>query len=511
MSPLNSLIFGLGLFFLGLQLIGDNLRHLIGPGFREIIKRSTHSPALGASLGVGAGALMQSATAVTFILVSMVGSGLIKTAAAAPIVIWCNVGLTALAFVATLNIHPFVAFIVGGAGIVMGTIRIARWRAVAGALLGMGLILIGLEQMSAGAAPLKDALWFREAIGAAVSNPLLAFLAGVVAAAILQSNTGAVMLVITLASNGLLSLESATLLIYGTNLGAIGLRLFLSAGLHGDQLRLVRLEDLFCVASGVIMLALSLLESVGAPLVTALAQSLPTSINTKLAVVFLLSNLIPALVLSPTLASCGRLLKKLWPDRPAEEDPSRPLFLRSQALADPPTALDLLARELARLLGNIKIDSKSSDEDADEPDDAFRNLSEAIETFASKLASRNTLDERTARNLHMRRAELSIIRHIEESVRYYSQAAGRNAAPSSLDDELTRLLSLAATAAEKNEPGLVSELNEKTRLKGTHIGDLQKAVQNSAASLGSTASFEDFAMAVWSIHRLAKLLGRMAD
>ena len=95
MTSANSLILGLGLFFLGLRLIGENLRRLYGSSFRNVIKRTTHSPLFGAGLGTLAGAVMQSATAVTFILVSLTDSGLIKARAAAPIIVWCNVGLTA--------------------------------------------------------------------------------------------------------------------------------------------------------------------------------------------------------------------------------------------------------------------------------------------------------------------------------------------------------------------------------------------------------------------------------
>lgn len=511
MSPLNALIFGLGLFFLGLRLIGDNLRQLIGPGFRAVIKRSTHSPILGAGLGLGAGALMQSATAVTFILVSMTGSGLLKPAAAAPIIIWCNVGLTALAFVATLNIHPYVAFLVGGAGIAMGTIRNARWQAVAGALLGMGLILIGLEQMSSGAAPLKDTPWFREAIHAAVSHPGLAFLAGVAAAALLQSNTGAAMLVITLASGGLLALPDAMLLIYGSNLGAIGLRIFLSAGLRGEALRLVRLEDLFCLFSGFLMLILFALESLGIPLVATAVQSLSAPLTIQLAMVFLLSNLLPALALSPFLPVCRRLLERLWPDPAAKDDPAQPLFLTSQSLADPPTALDLLGRELARLLGSIRVEPGPGGPDDDQPPADFRGLSERIETFTTKLAARNTLSESTAHTLHLRRAELSQIRHIEETVRYYSRASGRHPVPTQLTAALQDLLRLAAQAAAAPEPETLRELHEKTQLKGPYITTLHEAAREPGPDLATTASFEDFSMAVWTLHRLAKLLGRLAD
>jgi len=156
MSPVNALIFGLGLFFLGLRLVGENLTRLSGGGLRNGISLTTRRPVLRMALGVAAGALMQSATAVTFICVSMVAAGLIGTSAASAIIIWCNVGLTALAFVATLDIHPAVAFVVGGSGIVLGVVHAKSWQTVAGVLLGMGLILLGLQQMGAGAAPLKD-------------------------------------------------------------------------------------------------------------------------------------------------------------------------------------------------------------------------------------------------------------------------------------------------------------------------------------------------------------------
>ncbi len=507
MSPLNALIFGLGLFFLGLKLTGENLRRLVGSGFREIIKRTTHSPLLGASLGIGTGALMQSATAVTFILVSMSGSGLIKPQAAAPIVIWCNVGLTALAFVTTLNIHPLIAYIVGGAGIVLGTIRVTFWQSLAGTLLGIGLILIGLGQMSSGAAPLEHAEWFRQGMSFAVSYPPLTFLAGIAAAVLLQSNTGAAILVITFASTGFLNLESAMLLIYGTNLGAIGLRMFLAAGLHGSSLRLVRLEDLFCIFSGCVMVTLYALEHMGIPLVAALVNSFHVEIATKLAMVFLLSNLIPALLISPLLGPCATLLKKLWPDRPAAEDPSKPMYILTPALEDPSTALDLMEKELARLLATIKTVAPQTEKD--EPSQDFQNLALAIEKFAAKLASRGALDEVTAGHLHILRAELSIIRHIEEGVRYFAAALDRQAGPAELRPTLDDLLQLAVHACASNETPVVDELWARTKLKGPEMTDLQNKIQ--ASSLTATALFEDFTIAVWTMHRLAKLLKRLQN
>src|SRR5262249_1706054 len=125
-ATLNTLVLGLGLFFLGIQLIQQYLRQLSGETFRELVGRTTHSRTLAALVGVLFGAIMQSATAVTFILVSLVSSGALEMAGAMPIIVWCNVGLTSLAFITTFDIHPVVAYLVGGAGIASGTLRRPR-------------------------------------------------------------------------------------------------------------------------------------------------------------------------------------------------------------------------------------------------------------------------------------------------------------------------------------------------------------------------------------------------
>ena len=86
-APLSTLVLGLGLFFLGIQLIGMSLRQLAGASFRTLVQRTTHSPLQASLVGLVFGGLMQSATAVTFILVGLASSGLITTRAALPIIV----------------------------------------------------------------------------------------------------------------------------------------------------------------------------------------------------------------------------------------------------------------------------------------------------------------------------------------------------------------------------------------------------------------------------------------
>src|SRR5262249_50278205 len=258
----------------------------------------------------------------------------------------------------TLNIHPVVAYLVGGAGIASGTLRRRRSHAIAFVLLGMGLILFGLHIMGDGLAPLRGVPWFQRMLGMAAAYPLLAFPAGIVAAALLQSNTGTSMLVITLASAGTLGPHPAAMLIYGSNLGAIALRSFLAIGLGGRALRLVRMEDLFCVTSGLLMIGLDVLESFGVPLVQAGVQAITPDVRLQLALVFLLSNLLPALLLTPALGWCRSLLEWLVPSE-LGEIPGKPRYLTSSALTDPGTAIVLLEKELARLIAMLTVDPKA--------------------------------------------------------------------------------------------------------------------------------------------------------
>lgn len=515
MSPLNDLIFGLGLFFVGLHLVGDNLKALSSGSLRDAIARTTRNPLPRIGLGLAAGALMQSATAVTFICVSMVVAELLTLTAAGMVVIWSNVGLTVLAFIATLDIHPLVAFVIGGAGIVMGVVRRRAWQTVASVLIGIGLILFGLEQMSAGAAPLKDEPWFREALALAVSSPLLAFVSGILVASILQSNTGATLMIITLASAGALEVEDAALMIYGTNLGAIALRLLLSSGMRGPGLRLVRAEDFFCLLSGMSMLGLYYLEQAGIPLVFALTAGIATDPELRLALLFLLSNLLPALVLTPLLPLLARLANKVWPREPTPVA-GQPLYLSNRALDDPATALALIRKELARLLVQVTGEPGPARDSSETtgPTPNFERLSNAIETFTSQLASRSPMSEADARRLHQLRSALSAIRHLEEANRAFALRAQVPGiiAPDRLRDmhqNLSALLANMAQALDRNDIAAILTLRDLTKIHGEPIAEIKRQLATPAlASPEQSALLVDFEFVAWTLHHLTKILTR---
>ena len=524
MDIAGQLILGLGLFFLGMQQVGENLRRLSGPSFRAMVARSTGSPAETGLLGLVFGALMQSATAVTFILVSMVGSGLIAPRAALPIITWTNVGLTALAFIVTLNIHPLVAYIVGFSAVLASMVRKPAWRAVAGVILGVGLIFFGLETMGGAARPLVATAWFHDLLHNTMSSPAIAFLVGVAVASILQSNTASTLLAITLAGAGAFDLEPAMMLIYGTNLGAISLRLVLAAGMHGTPLQLVRFEDLFCVVSGVIMVALFYVETLaGVPLVIAAVTSISSNLKAQLAWAFLISNLLPALAMSPLLGQCQSLLTWLWPPT-AEESEAKPKYITHHALKDPGTAMDLLEREIARLVDGIAGLLKGGVK----PDErhkravALGQLAATINGFASQLSSQS-LSAAMAGRLALLREESSFAGYLRENVEQLDQsitplAREQSARPAvdRVNQAAAHLLDMASKSAASLDEKDIGQLRSDTRQGSTFVSDVEQSCLQlfPAAQTPERAaliqSLDALKMVAWVSHRLAKVLSQLA-
>lgn len=524
MDIAGQLILGLGLFFLGMQQVGENLRRLSGPSFRAMVARSTGSPAETGLLGLVFGALMQSATAVTFILVSMVGSGLIAPRAALPIITWTNVGLTALAFIVTLNIHPLVAYIVGLSAVLASMVRKPAWRAVAGVILGVGLIFFGLETMGTAARPLVSTAWFHDLLHY-TSSPAIAFLVGVAVASILQSNTASTLLAITLAGAGAFDLETAMMLIYGTNLGAIALRLVLAAEMHGTPLQLVRFEDLFCVVSGIIMVALFYIEILaGVPLVIAAVTSISSNLKTQLAWAFLISNLLPALAMSPLLGQCQSLLTWLWPPT-AEESEAKPKYITHHALKDPATAMDLLGREIARLVDEIaglrKGDVKPNDRH--KRAEAIGQLAATIDGFASQLSAQ-TLTDSMAGRLALLREESSFAGYMRENVAELDQSLVSLAREQSARQAVERvnqaalhILDMASKSATSLDEKDIGQLRSDTRQGGTFVANVEqsclKLLPNEQTPARKTliSSLDNLKMIAWVSHRFSKVLSQLAS
>ena len=98
------------------------------------------------------------------------------------------------------------------------------------AVLGFGLIFLGLKLMIEGMEPLKDSAIVAQALLAFAETPILGVAASAAFAALVASSAATIGLVLALASHGLLTLPGALPLVLGANIGTCVTALTASLG-----------------------------------------------------------------------------------------------------------------------------------------------------------------------------------------------------------------------------------------------------------------------------------------
>ena len=135
---------GLGIFFVGMWLLTENLKALATRRLRLFANRLTGHPMAVFAWGTVAAVITQSMSALTFIVVSILRSGLISTRGGFAVILGGNIGITLLVLVVTFNIKLVSLYVLGVASAVMVSERASRYRPVAASFFGGAMIVLGL-------------------------------------------------------------------------------------------------------------------------------------------------------------------------------------------------------------------------------------------------------------------------------------------------------------------------------------------------------------------------------
>jgi len=120
------------------ELIAENLRQLTGYRFRVLLTRATNHPVRAGLLGVAAGVVLQSSSAVAFVLSGMIASGLVPLRRALVVLACANIGTAALVFVAAVDLHLPILFLIGVSGLFLAFKVFASSKPGVGGLLSIG-------------------------------------------------------------------------------------------------------------------------------------------------------------------------------------------------------------------------------------------------------------------------------------------------------------------------------------------------------------------------------------
>lgn len=527
MEIFGTIFAGLGLFFVGVKLISGNLKQMTGKRFRLLIERATKSPLSAMLVGTGAGAVTQSTSAVTFIVVSMVTAGLTTVTRALPVVAWANVGTSALVLVATLDIHLITLILLGGVGSAyyLGFNDDERFRHGVGAVLGVGLLFLGLWLIKSGAAPVKDVAWVEQVLRFSSQFLLLQLLIGIGLAVVVQSSATVSVLAVTFFGVGLLTIDQAVMTVIGASVGSGLSVLIMSSNLRGTPKQLVLAQVGLKFLGALVVLPIFLLERyTGMPGVIWLLQALAETPSNQLAIGYTLLQVISALAGVLTCVWLCELAARIAPEDP-EEGLGRPKYLYQQALDEADTALELLNKEQARMIARIPLmlDALRPDESSLDflPVGTWRQvnaeLSNSCRTFVLDLLSRGQEREILERVVNMR-SRNELILHLSDGLAEFSEtldvSMGTDVAERTRRNLIEGMHLVLLTLDDCNQGGeqevmlLKALAHDRSalmeRVRGDLVGgDVDRESQ--AALLHATSLFERL---VWLVQRFALLLER---
>lgn len=350
-----TLVGGLCLFLLGMNLMGQALERRAGGRLRTLLDKMTSRVMLGFLTGLGVTAIIQSSSATTVMVVGFVNSGLMTLRQAINVIMGANVGTTVTAWFLSLagidsgslwvqllkpaSFTPVLALI----GIIFYMFcKDTRKKDTGLILLGFTTLMFGMETMSGAVAGLRDVPAFTN-LFLAFTNPLLGVLVGALVGAlvtaVIQSSSASVGILQALSVTGGVSYAAAIPIIMGQNIGTCVTALLSSVGTNKNARRAAIVHLLFNVIGVTVLLTAFCI--VKAALSPALLDE-PTTMY-GIAIVHSVFNILCTAMLLPAGGLLERLAMRLVPDGKSADETAE---LDKRLLATPSLALQQ-ARTLA--------------------------------------------------------------------------------------------------------------------------------------------------------------------
>jgi len=327
---------GLGIFLFGMKILSDSIYRSTGTRIRNSIQSLTGNAFKGITSGMLITALIQSSSATTVMLISLVNAGLVSLTQAVGVIMGANIGTTFTAWIVS-----FFGFQVSITSIALPAIALSlpfyfskrdRLNEVSYILIGFGLLFLGLGEMKDAVQSLAGnvmALGFIQNIsGFGFLSRILFVLIGAVLTIALQSSSAAMTVTLTFAFNNWITLDIAAALVVGENIGTTITAYLASLEMNREAKRAARAHFLFNTfgALWMILLMPQFLEAVDW-LIPGEANE-PTSIPYHLAGFHTLFNISNVLITVSFIPLIVRLTDKMVLAKEADPSNYRVPFIR---------------------------------------------------------------------------------------------------------------------------------------------------------------------------------------
>lgn len=221
------LIGSLGIFIFGMKVFSDGLQKVAGTRLRAILKGMTRNRLMGVVTGFSTTAITQSSSTTTVMVVGFVNAGLLTFVESTGVIMGANIGTTVTAWMVSVFGFKFkiTAIAISMIGIFFPFlfVRSERLRNMAEAMIGFGILFIGLD-------------FIKEAVPSLQENPeifaflnrftdfgffstLLFVLMGTLLTLLTQSSSAASAITLVMLAQGWITFPIAAAMVLGENIG----------------------------------------------------------------------------------------------------------------------------------------------------------------------------------------------------------------------------------------------------------------------------------------------------
>ncbi len=394
---------GLGLFLFGINSVGEELKNIAGNRMKNIIDRYTTNPLKGIFVGIVVTALMQSSSATTALVISLVRSGLMSLGQAIGIFMGSNIGTTVTAILIGFNISKFAPYAILIGAFMELFSKTQKTRNIAKLLIAFGALFFGLELMGDGLKVLANMPIFSEFALTLSTNTLYALLLGVFMTMLIQSSSATIGILQTLYGQGVLGLSASLPILFGANIGTTITAILASIGGSKEVKKTAVAHILFNVVGTVLFIAIL-------PFFTSFVVwgSSLLGLNKLMEIAFahIVFNVSTTLILFPFIKYIVKFLNVLIPGTDVSIYEVETVFEKSIIHESPVMALGIalngtleMADNCRNIFENTKcyIESGSSKcyDKAQKHEDAVNELDRLLSNYLVEISSHTLIEDNT--------------------------------------------------------------------------------------------------------------------
>jgi len=341
---------GLGLFLYGVNVTSDGLQKIAANKLKSILESLTKKTWVATLFGIVMTVALQSSAATTVMIVEFVNSGLMTLVQALGVSLGSAVGTSIVIQLISFPILDIALFLIFLGFILFLIIRRPFTKRLGQALIGFGCIFVGMSYLSGAFAPLKNSPQVYDFLSQFGANPVLGILVSVLLTALIQSSAAFLAILISLSTQGLITIDTILPLVMGAHIGGTMTTLISSLGAERiDAKRVAIANSLYRVTAAILLLPVF-------PYFTRLIIWSASDLPRQVANTHLFSAIFMVILFLPLNGVLAKVLVRVVPQRKGRELELRPKYITKGALEIPAVALSQAGQEI-RWLGYKILDN----------------------------------------------------------------------------------------------------------------------------------------------------------